>query len=114
MFNIYLREKTFLMDKKGEMLWVWSNACLYANHVKNLFAVSSHIRHQETLPTVGSGWSIKMLRANGWAGHTEVGLLGFQGFGIPGRGGETKSGGQGGIVSGSPGQPRSNIELSKY
>jgi hypothetical protein len=81
MFNIYLREKTFLMDKKGEMLWVWSNACLYANHVKNLFAVSSHIRHQETLPTVGSGWSIKMLRANGWAGHTEVGLLGFQGWG---------------------------------
>jgi|UPI0000F4C911 hypothetical protein len=55
-----------------------------------------------------------MPSANGWTGQTEVGLLGFQGFGIPGRGGETKSGGQGGIVSGSPGQPRSNIELSKY
>ena len=33
------------------------------------------------MPPVGSDRSIKMLAANGWAGQTEVGLLGFPGLG---------------------------------
>ena len=35
MFNVYLREKAFLMDETGEILWILSN-CNYVNLVQKL------------------------------------------------------------------------------
>ena len=54
MFNVYLREKAFLMDEKGKMLWIWLIAYIMLIGFTNYKRI--HTSACETLTVPALSW----------------------------------------------------------
>jgi hypothetical protein len=55
MLNVYLREKAFLMDGKGEMLWIWFIAYIILIGFLNYRRIHKSTYKMPQDP-VGSNW----------------------------------------------------------